>query len=112
MRSRVVAAAALGFCVGLAAVPSSAEKMRASFYWEGKRTANGEKFVPLGLTAAHRTLPFGTRLHVRFGGRSVEVRVNDRGPFVAGRSLDLSLGAARALGMEGVGVATVEVERE
>src|SRR4029079_18980929 len=67
----------------------------------GKRTASGETFNPNGLTAAHRSLPFGTCLRVSNPktGRSVSVRVNDRGPFTTGVSLDLSHGAARAIGM-------------
>ncbi len=80
---------------------------KASFYDEGAVTANGERFVPDGFTAAHRTLRFGTRLRVcRSSGvrACVDVRVNDRGPFVAGRDLDLSRGAMRALGGLGAGV--------
>ena len=81
---------------------------KASFYDEGAvKTANGERFVPDGFTAAHRTLRFGTRLRVcRSSGvrACVDVRVNDRGPFVAGRDLDLSRGAMRALGGLGAGV--------
>jgi len=67
----------------------------------GKRTASGERFNPDGLTAAHRSLPFGTCLRVSNPktGRSVSVRVNDRGPFTKGVSLDLSHGAAQAIGM-------------
>jgi rare lipoprotein A len=75
------------------------------------RTANGERFNPRGFTAASKTLPFGTRLRVSYRGRSVVVRVNDRGPFVRGRSLDLSYGAARAIGLTGAGVGVVTVER-
>src|SRR6202043_678289 len=78
----------------------------ASYYSEGQQLASGGSFKPSGLTAAHRTLPFGTHLRVSDpkSGRSVVVTVNDRGPFVRGRVLDLSLGAARALGMTGRGV--------
>jgi len=67
----------------------------------GKRTASGEVFNPNGLTSAHRSLPFGTCLRVSNpkSGRSVSVRINDRGPFTKGVSLDLSHGAARAIGM-------------
>src|ERR1700693_5859786 len=74
----------------------------ASYYWEGARVATGAKFDPNGLTAAHRSLPFGRRLRVSdpTTRRSVIVTINDRGPFVQGRVLDLSLGAARALGIE------------
>lgn len=76
----------------------------ASWYGSGHRTANGERFNPNGLTAAHRTLPFGTRLRVvnQKTGRSVVVRINDRGPFVGNRVIDLSRGSARALGVQGV----------
>ena len=85
--------------------------MKASYYQHGSRTASGERFNPSGLTAAHRSLPFGTRLKVtnRANGRSVVVRVNDRGPFIRGRGLDVSRGAAAALGMIGSGVATLHV---
>lgn len=83
----------------------------ASWYGEesGAVTASGEPFRPDALTAAHRSLPFGTRLQVCYCGRCVVVRVNDRGPYVWGRDLDLSRGAAEALGMIGVGVADVQV---
>lgn len=83
----------------------------ASYYWTGTKTANGERFNPLGMTAAHKTLPFGTMLRVTYQGRSVVVRVSDRGPFIKGRDLDLSLGAARAIGLTGAGVGHVTVER-
>jgi peptidoglycan lytic transglycosylase len=84
----------------------------ASFYTEGQRTANGEKFNTLDLTAAHPTLPFGTRLRVTNAttGRSVTVRVNDRGPYVPGRVVDLSYSAANALGMVESGVAKVKLD--
>jgi rare lipoprotein A len=84
----------------------------ASFYTEGPETASGEKFDPNELTAAHRTLPFGTRLRVTnvATGRSVTVRVNDRGPFIAGRVVDLSYSAADKLGMVGQGVAKVKLD--
>jgi len=77
----------------------------ASFYTEGTQTASGEKFDTQELTAAHRTLPFGTRLRVTnvTTGRSVTVRVNDRGPFVPGRVVDVSYAAAETLGMVGGG---------
>jgi rare lipoprotein A len=83
----------------------------ASFYWQGQRTATGEHFNPEGMTAAHRSLPFGTRVRVTHlgNGRSVDVRINDRGPFVGGRIIDLSRGAAGVLGMRGQGVARVKV---
>jgi rare lipoprotein A len=83
----------------------------ASYYWQGQRTATGEWFNPNGMTAAHRTLPFGTRVRVTHlgSGRSVVVRINDRGPYIAGRIIDLSKGAAGVLGMHQQGVARVKV---
>jgi len=84
----------------------------ASFYRHHTRTASGEKFDERELTAAHRTLPFGTRLRVTSveTGRSVTVRVNDRGPFVRGRVVDLSYSAAQEIGMVGRGVTKVKVD--
>ena len=84
----------------------------ASYYGNesGSRTASGQRFNQNALTAAHRSLPFGTRLRVTHGGRSVVVTVNDRGPFVRGRVLDLSTGAARAVGLTGAGVGRVTAE--
>lgn len=84
----------------------------ASYYWQGQRVASGGWFNPEGLTAAHRTLPFGTRVRVTHAGngRSVNVVINDRGPFIAGRIIDLSRGAARVIGMTGQGLARVKVQ--
>jgi rare lipoprotein A len=87
----------------------------ASFYGydgSGNKTATGERFNPEGMTAAHRHLPFGTKVRVTNtrNGRSVIVRINDRGPFIRGRVIDLSYGAARVIGMIGRGVAPVKVE--
>jgi rare lipoprotein A len=87
----------------------------ASYYadkYHGRTTASGEVFDTSKLTAAHRTLPFGTVVKVTHQGsqRSVTVRVNDRGPFVAGRVIDLSRAAARELAMEKAGLANVKVE--
>jgi len=84
----------------------------ASFYTEGTQTASGEKFDPNELTAAHPTLPFGTRLRVTnvSTGKSVTVRVNDRGPYVHGRVVDVSYSAADALGMVGKGIANVKLD--
>ncbi len=84
----------------------------ASFYrLTGYKTANGETFDPNLLTAAHRTLPFGTKLRVtnEKTGKSVVVRVNDRGPFIPGRELDLSYSAAESLGMIEQGVSKVQM---
>jgi rare lipoprotein A len=84
----------------------------ASFYGSesGSRTASGQRFNQNAMTAAHRSLPFGTRLRVSHGGRSVIVTINDRGPFVRGRVLDLSTGAARAIGLTSAGVGRVVAE--
>lgn len=81
----------------------------ASYYWQGTRTASGARFNPNGLTAAHRSLPFGTRVRVTNlrNGRSVTVTINDRGPFIKGRVIDLSRGAASVIGMTASGVAPV-----
>jgi rare lipoprotein A len=93
----------------------SQKKGVASWYggsFAGRRTANGETFNPGGLTAAHRTLPFGTRVKVTNlrNGRSVVVRINDRGPHSGGRVIDLSAGAARIIGVLQSGLAPVLIE--
>jgi rare lipoprotein A len=84
----------------------------ASFYGNesGRKTASGQRFNQEAMTAAHRSLPFGTKLRVTHGGRSVVVTINDRGPFVRGRVLDLSTGAARAIGLTSAGVGRVTAE--
>ena len=84
----------------------------ASFYGNesGNKTASGQRFNQNAMTAAHRSLPFGTKLKVTHGGRSVVVTINDRGPFIRGRVLDLSTGAARAVGLTGRGVGRVTAE--
>jgi rare lipoprotein A len=89
--------------------------VEASYYgkgFAGKPTANGERFNPEGLTAAHRTLPFGSIVKVTNAatGKSVEVRINDRGPFHGNREIDLSTGSAREIGMIASGTAKVILE--
>lgn len=94
-------------------VPSgSGDSGIASYYWQGQRVASGGWFNPDGLTAAHRTLPFGTKVRVTNlgNGRSVNVTINDRGPFIGGRIIDLSRGAASVIGMTGQGLARVRME--
>jgi rare lipoprotein A len=83
----------------------------ASTYSSGSQTANGERYNHMGVSAAHKSLPFGTRVVVRNQrtGRSITVRINDRGPFVAGRIIDLSTGAKNALGMDGLASVCLEV---
>lgn len=104
---------ALGFLSALALAPSNAFALTgwASFYTCCKITASGERFNKMGFTAAHRSFKFGTRVKVTNlkTGKSVVVRVNDRGPFVKGRIIDLSLGAARVIGLNKSGVAKVKV---
>jgi rare lipoprotein A len=84
----------------------------ASYYGNesGSKTASGQRFNQNAMTAAHRTLPFGTKLRVTHGDRSVVVTITDRGPFVRGRVLDLSTAAARAVGLTGAGVGRVVAE--
>jgi rare lipoprotein A len=100
------------FVVSTIAMPTiaSAQTGIASVYSEGP-TATGERVVASGMTAAHRTLPFGTMVRVTntSNGRSVVVRINDRGPFVKGRIIDLTPGAAHAIGIAGLGAVTVDV---
>jgi rare lipoprotein A len=85
---------------------------QASYYWQDQMTATGEHFNKRDLTAAHKTLPFGTRVRVTRNdtGKSVIVRINDRGPYKPGRIIDLSERAAENLGMTGIGVAPVQIE--
>ena len=111
-----IAFAAVVGCLALLVFASAvvkAEPLVASWYgpgFEGATTASGEPFDPYDYTAAHKTYEFGTRLIVTYEGRSVVVRINDRGPYVAGRDLDLSQGVAEYIGLTAVGVATVNVE--
>ncbi len=90
---------------------SFAECGIASTYSSGSKTANGERYNHMGVSAAHKSLPFGSRVVVRNQrtGRSITVRINDRGPFIAGRIIDLSTGAKNALGMGGLAPVCLEV---
>ena len=83
----------------------------ASYYWQPQVLASGGRFNPNAMTAAHKTLPFGTRVRITHlgNGRSVDVHINDRGPYVAGRIVDLSKAAAGKIGMTGQGVARVSM---
>jgi rare lipoprotein A len=109
--------AALSMCAFLmpilihSSTPAEAQVGMASYYKSGRKTANGERFNPNGFTAAHRSLKFGTRVRVTNlkTGRSVVVRINDRGPFISGRIIDLAYGAAKAVGLHNSGVAKVRV---
>jgi rare lipoprotein A len=86
--------------------------MASVYSYHGGHTASGERLNVSGLTAAHRTLPFGTMVRVtnRRNGRSVVVRINDRGPFTRGRVIDITPAAARALGFSGVAPVTLSIE--
>lgn len=119
MRCPVLTAAVLSLALSLA--PSAPvwafapEEGMASWYggkFQGRRTASGEIFDTNQLTAAHKTLPFGTLVLVTSldNGKTVVVRINDRGPFVAGRIIDLSRAAAESIGMTGRGVARVRIQ--
>jgi len=110
--SKTLTVAALllsGLCAAVSGTEAkSIQSGGASWYgpgFQGKRTANGERFNTHALTAAHRSLPFGSRVRVTNArtGRSVVVRINDRGPFAGGRVIDLSKAAAQAVGISGVG---------
>ena len=92
---------------------SFAQSGIASYYWEGRSTASGERFNPNGMTAAHPTLPFGTHVRVtnKRNGRTVVVRINDRGPFVRGRVIDVTPAGARALGFSGLAPVTIAAMR-
>lgn len=116
MRKLLFSILALGF-LGIYIPGANASTILASWYdcvkpgecsWH-KITASGEKFNPNALTAAHKTLPFGTKLLVTYKGKSVTVRINDRGPFIRGRSLDLSRAAARKIGCGGVCRVTIKI---
>jgi rare lipoprotein A len=107
----------LGACGGRPITPTPGERFSAVASWygepfHGRLTASGERYNMHGLTAAHRSLPFGTRLKITNPetGRSSLVTVTDRGPFIRGRHLDLSYGAAKEIGLVGDGVGRVKVE--
>jgi rare lipoprotein A len=111
--SSLATASLISFSAIFCTLPNLAEAQTgmASYYKHGKRTANGERFNPNGLTAAHRTLKFGTKVRVTHlkTRKSVIVRINDRGPFIRGRIIDLAHGAARAVGLKGTGKVEIVV---
>lgn len=110
---RLTAAALCGVLTILAYAPAAyAQSGIASIYtYDGRKTANGERASSRGLTAAHRTLPFNSRVRVtnKRNGRSVVVRINDRGPFIKGRVIDLTPAGAKVLGFSGLAPVVVEV---
>jgi len=97
--------------IGIPMIASAQTGVASVYAYSGGRTASGERAVPSALTAAHRTLPFGTLVRVTndHTGRSVVVRINDRGPFVRGRVIDVTPAAARALGFSGLAHVTLDV---
>jgi rare lipoprotein A len=117
MKFRYGRAAAIMFAVGAIFVssnnPASAQCGKASWYALTSKTASGERMNPSAMTAAHRSLPFGTKVRVtnKRNGKTVIVTINDRGPFIRGRIIDLSTAAAGVIGMRSSGVAPVLVER-
>ena len=110
MRKIIASAAAIG-ALAFAIPSSAAGTMLSSWYgpgFHGRLTANGERYNMHGYTAAHKTLPFGTKLEVCYK-RCTTVRINDRGPFIGARELDLSYAAAKDIGLVNPGVANVKV---
>ncbi len=105
----ILVAAAVLWAMPVHAAQCAGQTVTASWYGaeSGNRTANGEHFDGSSLTAAHKTLPFGTRLKVTYRGKAVTVRINDRGPWIKGRALDLSHAAARRIGLTADGVGEV-----
>jgi len=103
--------AAMIMAVSFAQAANAQSGIASVYAYSSGKTASGERASPGALTAAHRTLPFGTPVRVtnRRNGRSVVVRINDRGPFVKGRIIDLTPAAARVLGISGLGRVTVDV---
>jgi rare lipoprotein A len=123
LTTTVITAAMITACFGgpaTAATSKAAQQLKqisgsASWYggtFHGRKTANGERYNMYGMTAAHKSLPFGTKVRVtnQKNGKAVVVRINDRGPYVGKRVIDLSKGAATAVGMIGSGVAPVKIE--
>ena len=115
MKLQSVLAGGVAAClmiIGASGFTMASEAGLASVYgYDGGRTASGERAQSSGLTAAHRTLPFGTRVEVtnKRNGRSVTVRINDRGPFVRGRVIDVTPAGAKALGFSGLAPVTLAV---
>ncbi|MEP9397714.1 septal ring lytic transglycosylase RlpA family protein [Mesorhizobium sp. KR2-14] len=103
-----------GLLMAASTATASAQCGRASWYALNSKTASGERMNPSAMTAAHRSLPFGTKVRVtnKDNGRSVVVRINDRGPFIRGRVLDVSKAAAQSLGFIGSGHTAICLSRE
>lgn len=110
--SGILFASLIGAAPAAADVGRPATGIASVYGYAGSKTASGETARPQGLTAAHRTLPFGTKVRVthKKNGRSVVVRINDRGPFIRGRVIDLTPRAASALGFSGLAPVALKVE--
>ena len=111
MLKSILAGVVIAATACISAPVNAAGSMLSSWYgpyFHGRLTANGERYDMHGLTAAHKTLPFSTVLRVCYEG-CVDVRINDRGPYIGARELDLSYGAAKAIGLVHPGVANVTV---
>jgi rare lipoprotein A len=111
VRGALLAVLLAGLLVLVVQVVAQAEPIVATYYankYAGKPTASGQLYDPYGFTAAHPSLPFGTKLLVSYGGKSVIVTINDRIPYESDSDLDLSWAAARAIGLTEVGTAAVE----
>ena len=112
MNRRITAIFAASF-LGLSAAPAAAQCGSASWYALTSKTASGERMNPAAMTAAHRSLPFGSKMKItnQRNGKSVVVRINDRGPFIKGRVIDLSKAAAHKLGFISAGHTKICMER-
>lgn len=112
MNRRITAIVAASF-LGLSAAPAAAQCGSASWYALTSKTASGERMNPAAMTAAHRSLPFGSKMKItnQRNGKSVVVRINDRGPFIKGRVIDLSKAAAHKLGFISAGHTKICMER-
>jgi rare lipoprotein A len=110
-KKSIVAATLVAFSITSFQTSALAQTGRASWYALTSKTANGERCNPQAMTAAHPTLPFGTKVKVENlkNGKTVVVRINDRGPFVGGRIIDLTKGAASKLGFVSAGTAKVRM---
>jgi rare lipoprotein A len=111
LRNTLFASTFAAILIGIPMAASAQSGIASVYAYNGGRTASGERMSNAALTAAHRTLPFGTMVRVTNArsGRSVVVRINDRGPFVRGRVIDLSPAAARELGVSGLASVTLDV---
>ncbi|MEA2933902.1 MAG: rare lipoprotein [Variibacter sp.] len=111
MKNVACSAFVLLAAVGCSAAAHAESGIASVYAYKGEKTANGERAHPAGLTAAHKSLPFGTKVRVtnKKNGKSIVVRVNDRGPFVRGRIIDLTPAGARSIGFSGLAPVSLAV---